>query len=103
MKFLVFTRPIDGIGDKLPLPEEFEAQIEWVRQQLSSGRFDCAYHGRDHAVAIVNAESPEALEQFYSSMPLVELTSREVEPLGDLLEQMNQGLESLRKFHARGS
>ncbi|HYL59801.1 MAG TPA: hypothetical protein VEU51_13100 [Candidatus Acidoferrales bacterium] len=52
-------------------------------------------------MAIVNAESPEALEQLYSSMPLVELTNREVEPLGGLLEQMQQGLESLRKFHAR--
>lgn len=26
MKFLVFTRPIDGIMDKLPRPEGFEAQ-----------------------------------------------------------------------------
>ena len=103
MKFLVFTRPIDGIVDKLPRPEEFEAQIEWVRQQLSSGRLDCAYHGQNHAVAIVNAESPEALEQLYGAMPLVELTSRQVEPLGELLEHMQQGLESLRKVHARGS
>jgi muconolactone delta-isomerase len=103
MKFLVFTRPIDGIVDKLPSPEEFAAQIEWVRQQLSSGRFDCAYHGQNHAVAIVNAESPEALEQLYGAIPLVELTTRQVEPLGELLEQMQRGLESLRKFHARRS
>ena len=74
MKFLVFTRPIDGIMDKLPRPEGFAAQIEWVRYQLSSGRFDCAYHGQNHAVAIVNADSPEALERLYAGMPLIELT-----------------------------
>jgi muconolactone delta-isomerase len=101
MKFLVFTRPIDGIMDKLPRPEGFEAQIEWVRQQLSSKRFDCAYHGQNHAVTIVNAESPEALEQLYAEMPLVELTSRQVEPLSDLLEQMQGVVKDLREFHAR--
>ena len=101
MKFLVSTRPTDGIVDQLPRPAEFEAQIEWVRQQLSSGRFDCAYHGQNRAVAIVNAESPGALEQLYAAMPLAELTTREVEPLGELLDQMQQVLESLRKFHAR--
>jgi hypothetical protein len=53
MKFLVLTLPMEGIERKLP-PEEFEAQIGWVRQQLDSGRMDCAYHGENHAVAIVN-------------------------------------------------
>lgn len=56
MKFLIFTRPIEGIEKKLPHPQEFEAQIGWIREQLHSGRFDCAYHGENHAVAIVNAE-----------------------------------------------
>lgn len=37
MKFLVLTQPIEGIERKLSLPEEFEAQIGWVRQQLDSG------------------------------------------------------------------
>src|SRR5262249_15535256 len=53
MKFLVFTRPIEGIEKKLPRPEEFEAQIGWIREQLDSGRIDCTYHGENHAVAIV--------------------------------------------------
>jgi hypothetical protein len=101
MKFLVLSRPIDGIIEKLPRPERFETQVEWVREQLSSGKFVCAYHGQNHAVAIVNAESPEALEQFYAGMPLVELTTREVEPLSDLLEQMHGVVESLRKYHAQ--
>ena len=101
MKFLVLSRPIDGIMEKLPRPERFEAQVEWVREQLRSGRFESAYHGQNHAVAIVNAESPEALEQFYAGMPLVELTTRQVEPLSDLLEQMRGVVESLRKYHAQ--
>ena len=37
MKFLVFTGPIEGIEKKLPRPEEFEAQIGWIREQLDSG------------------------------------------------------------------
>jgi len=101
MKFLVFMRPIDGIMDKLPRAEDFAAQIEWVRKQLDSGRFDCAYHGENHAVAIVNAESPEALEQLYAGMPLTELASRQVEPLTDLLEQMQGVLKGLQKFHGK--
>ena len=103
MKFLVFMRPIDGIADKLLRPDEFAAQIEWVRNQLSSGRFDCAFHGENHAVMIVNAESPEAVEQLYAAMPLIELTNRQVEPLIDLLEQMQGVLQRLRKFHAQRS
>jgi hypothetical protein len=45
MKFLVFARPIEGIETKLPCPEEFEAQIGWMREQLDSGHIDCAYQG----------------------------------------------------------
>jgi len=101
MKFLVFMRPIDGITDKLPRPEEFAAQIDWVRDQVGSGRFDCAYHGDNHAVMIVNADFPEAIEQLYAGMPLVELASRQVEPLTDLLEQMQGVLKGLQKFHAK--
>ena len=67
MKFLIFTRPIEGIEKKLPHPQEFEAQIGWIPEQLHSGRFDCAYHGENHAVAIVNAESRE---NWSSSMAL---------------------------------
>lgn len=52
-------------------------------------------------MTIVNAESPEALEQLYAEMPLVELTSRQVEPLSDLLEQMQGVVKDLREFHAR--
>ena len=103
MKFLVFTQPIEGIERKLPLPEEFEAQIVWVRQQLDSGRIDCAYHGENHAVAIVNAESREDLEQLYETMPLVELTKRRVEGLGSLFDQMQGVLDSLREYHLRKS
>ena len=103
MKFLVFTQPIEGIERKLPLPEEFEAQIVWVRHQLDSGRIDCAYHGENHAVAIVNAESGEDLEHLYATMPLVELTNRQVEALGSLFDQMQGVLESLRKYHVRKS
>jgi len=101
MKFLVFIRPIDGIENKLPRAEEFEAQISWIRDQLASGRFDCAYHGENHAVEIVNAESNEDLDKLYATMPLVELTQRNIEPLGSLLDQMLQVLESLRKYHLR--
>lgn len=101
MKFLVFMHPIEGIANKPPRPEEFAAQIEWVRDQINSGRFDCAYHGDNHAVMIVNADSPEALEQLYAGMPLVELASRKVEPLIDLLGQMQGVFKGLQKFHAK--
>jgi hypothetical protein len=47
VKFLVLTRPIEGIEKKLPRPKEFEAQIEWIRRQLDSRRIDCAYHGEN--------------------------------------------------------
>ena len=99
MKFLVFTGPIEGIEKKLPRPEEFEAQIGWIRGQLHSGRFDCAYHGENLAVAIVNAESREELEQLYGTMPLIELAERQVEALGSLFDQMQGVLESLHEYH----
>ena len=98
MKFLVSTRPIEGIEKRLPRPQDFEAQIEWIRQQLDSGRIDCAYHGENHAVAIVNAESREELEQLYGTMPLIELAERQVEALGSLFDQMQGVLETLRKY-----
>ena len=103
MKVLVFTRPIEGIERRLPRPREFEAQIGWIREQLDSGRIDCAYHGENHALAIVNAESGEDLEQLYGTMPLVELADRKVEALGSLLDQMQGVLESLRKYQLRKS
>ena len=99
MKFLVFTQPIEGIERQLPLPEEFEAQIGWVRQQLESGRIDCAYHGENHAVAIVNAESRSDLEQLYGTMLLGEITNRQVEARGSLFDQMPRVLEHLCKYH----
>ena len=99
MKFLVFTQPVEGIERQLPLPEEFEAQIGWVRQQLESGRIDCAYHGENHAVAIVNAEPRSDLEQLYGTMALGEQTNRQVETLGSLFDQMPTVLEHLRKYH----
>ena len=103
MKFLVFTGPIEGLEKKLPRPEEFEAQIGWIREQLDSCRIDCAYHGENHAVAIVNAESREDLEQLYGTMPLVEIADRRVEALGSLFDQMQGVLESLRQYHLRKS
>jgi hypothetical protein len=71
--------------------------------EVDSGRIDCAYHGENHAVAIVNAESREDLEQLYRTTPLVELTNRQVEALGSLFDQMQGVLESLRKYHLRKS
>jgi SepF-like predicted cell division protein (DUF552 family) len=103
MKFLVFTRPVEGIQNKLPRSEEFETQLERVRRQLNSGRFDCAYHGENRAVAIVNADLRAALEELYAGMPLGELTIREIEQLEDLPEQMERVLESLRKARTRGT
>ena len=82
MKFLILTRPIEGIEKKLPDPQEFEAQIGWIRGQLHSGRFDCAYHGENHAVAIVNAESREALAQLYGTMPLFKLATAKLKRSG---------------------
>jgi hypothetical protein len=98
MKFLVFARPVDGIENKLPRSEEFQAQIEWIGGQLSSGRFDCTYHGENHAVTIVNTASREDLDQLYVAMPLTELTTRQVETLEDLRVQMQRVLEDLRKI-----
>jgi hypothetical protein len=95
MKFLVFTRPIEGIERRLPRASEFEAQIGWIREQLDSGRIDCAYHGENHAVAFVNAESREDLDELYGTMPLVELADRKVEALGSPLDQMQRVVESL--------
>lgn len=54
-------------------------------------------------MAIVNAESREDLEHLYGTMPLVELTNRQVEALGNLFDQMQRVLESLRKYHLRKS
>ena len=99
MKFLVFTRPIEGIEKKLPRPREFEAQMGWLRKQLDLGRIDCAYHGENHAVAIVKAESREGLKQLYGTMPLVELADRQVEALGSLFDQMQGVLESVCKYY----
>src|SRR5262245_51103909 len=103
MKFLVFTRPIEEIEKKLPRPEEFEAQIGWIREQLDSGPIDCAYHGENHAVAIVQCRVTRDLEQLYGTMPLVEIADRRVEALGSLFDQRQGLLESLRTYHLRKS
>ena len=52
---------------------------------------------------MVNADSREDMEQFYDTMPLVELADRQVEALGSLFDQMQGVLESLRKYHLRKS
>jgi hypothetical protein len=100
--FLVLTGD-RGYRTEAPASQEFEAQIGWVRQQVDSGRIDCAYHGENHAAAIVNAESREDLEKLYGTMPLVELINRQVEALRSLFDQIQRVLESLRKYHLRKS
>lgn len=102
MKSLVLTQPIEGIGRKLPLPEEFEAQIGWVRQQLGANRLRVS-RGEPcggYRQCRVSRGFGAAL---YGTMPLVELTNRQVEALASLFDQMQRVLESSRKYHLRKS
>ena len=46
MKFPVLTQPIEGIERKLPLPEEFEAQISGFVSSLTRGESIAGITGR---------------------------------------------------------
>jgi|SRR5215469_5026525 len=88
MKFLVFTKPKNAVNHQLPSAARFRDQQEWFRKGLATGQIESAYHGINHAVFIVQAESLDRLEKWIDQIPLHELIDSEVEPLSDLFEHM---------------
>jgi hypothetical protein len=86
MKFLVSTRPAEGVSQQLPSAEAFEEQTDWFRRHIASGVIDCAHHAPDRAVFIFNAESQAALEALMDQIPLADQMARQIEPLSNFWE-----------------
>jgi muconolactone delta-isomerase len=84
MKFLVFSKSRTGQNP----PESvdlFQQTQDWMSARLADGTLDCAYNlPAGGGVAIVNADSHEALTEVLSSYPLQPWTSYEVHPLSDV-------------------
>lgn len=83
MKFLVFTRPIEGIERKLPPPGNSRRRSDGFVSSLTLVASIAPI-----TVEIINAESREDSEQLYGTMPLAELADRQVEALANLFDQM---------------
>jgi muconolactone delta-isomerase len=99
MKFVVFTRPIEGIEENLPRPRNSRRRSDGFVSSLTWAASIAPITCENHTVAIVNAESREDLEQLYGTMPLVQLADPQVEALGSLFDQMQGVLKSLRKYY----
>jgi len=104
MKYLVTFARRDGV----PLPPESIADIlrtqrEWIEDRIG-GSIDCGYVFAQGAggIAIVNAESNEALAELVASAPAFLIANVEVKPLASMsaLEHAARALHDLASVTA---
>ncbi len=84
MKFLVLRKPRVGSGI-VPTSKLIREHKEGVSDAIKRGTMDCIYAvpGGGGSVAIVNADSPEQLNEALMSTPLFLYSEFEVRPLTD--------------------
>ena len=96
MKFLLIARPrpIPGMTSAL-----LEATRERARSQLKSGVLDCYYTfaGGNGSCAIVNADSPEALQEIVMENPTFPFLETESYALADGDKFLTKMTEVMKK------
>ena len=94
MKFLVLSKYRTGQHP----PESadlFQQTLDWISARLADGTLDCAYNlPAGGGVAIVNADSHEALTEVLSAYPLQPWTSYEVHPLSDVKQVFDLAIKA---------
>ena len=85
MKYLVFARPrVGAVLPDNPLAL-WQATKEWTEAHLADGILDCAYNlPAGGGVAIINANTHEALTELLSVYPLQPFTQYEIHILSDV-------------------
>jgi muconolactone delta-isomerase len=88
MKFLVFARPRTGANvPEENIPTLFKETREWFNECLANGTADCFYNlPAGGGVAIINANSHEALTEILSAYPLQPWMQYELHPLSDAFQ-----------------
>jgi hypothetical protein len=99
MKFLILVKHRKGATPLENPVAARKAAREEIKASLADGRMDCAYQFADgrRAVAIVNAESAEAIWEFLTSYSLYSLQDYEVHPLVDVDFVFERTLERMKK------
>ena len=98
MKFLVFRKPRVSSG-MIPTSRAIREQKQGVSAAIKRGAIDCiyAFPGGGGNVGIVNADSPEQLNEMLMSTPLFLYSEFEVRPLTDYDKYMENVAAALEK------
>ena len=90
MKFLVVRKPRVNAA-MLPSSKTFREAKQAVQEAIKQGVIDCIYAipAGGGNVAIINAESPEELNQRLMDTPLFLFSEWEVHPLSDYAKYMD--------------
>ncbi len=97
MKFLVVAEPREGVQAPENYRELIQATIKWFETKLADGSIDCVYQTIDGGgLAIVNADSHEALWEQIMSYPLGLLVNFGAEPLIDIHFTFKKTLELMK-------
>jgi len=101
MKYLVMQRRRDGV----PVPPDavagmLLAQRDWLDEQVQNGTFDVAYGlpQGGGGVAIVNADTPERLNEILTESPLFGISNVELQPLADVHATIGNGVRAMQRM-----
>ena len=98
MKFLVLRKPRVSSG-MIPTSKAIREQKQGVSDAIKRGAIDCiyAFPGGGGNVGIVNADSPEQLNEMLMNTPLFLYSEFEVRPLTDYDKYMENVAAALEK------
>jgi muconolactone delta-isomerase len=98
MKFLVLRKPRVSSG-MIPASKAIREQKQGALDAVKRGTIDCiyAFPGGGGNVGIVNADSPEQLNEVLMSTPLFLYSEFEVRPLTDYDKYMENVAAALEK------
>jgi muconolactone delta-isomerase len=101
VKYLVVQRRRDGV--QVP-PDAVAgmllAQRDWLDEKIQDGAFDVAYGLAQGGggVAIVNADTPERLNEILTESPLFGISNVELTPLADVHTTIGNGVRAMQRM-----
>ena len=82
-----------------PTPDVFLRHKEWVQQEVKKGTMEVPYTfaGSDEGMCIVNAQSPEELDDILIAAPGRPFVNIEVKPLSDFAKSMDRAAAAMKR------
>jgi muconolactone delta-isomerase len=96
MKYLLLITRKTGAE---PTADVWIRHKEWVQQEVKQGTIEVPYTfaGSTHGMCIVNAETPEDLNDLMMAAPAGPFADVEVRPLADFAKQMDRVAAAMKR------